>query len=273
MKTLIILSFLFGGMGVVWSQTSDENRLKSKALLYVYLSQDSAKIYPNWQLEKGEVLRLSHLLSMQNDVFGKTTLPKGYAYSETRSISEKFTKTSIELDSIFIDHPSARLLLETYKGKKRKSRLKIEDVQVKTNDSNPFLDSLCRPYLELIAQKEIDSLMSTVFQKVKLRQALHSLEENGSKKEIENARQAIVTLEAMTELVKETLEAIDHTVEPIFSEAQLTIKKNIPQLKVVYRFPEENKERLCTFFFRKNGNFYQLTTVGGAVRGDRFDDF
>ncbi len=72
MKTLIIFSFLFGGMGVIWSQTTDENRLKSEALLYAYLSQDSAKIYPNWQLEKGEVLRLSHLLSMQNDVFGKT---------------------------------------------------------------------------------------------------------------------------------------------------------------------------------------------------------
>lgn len=273
MKTLIILSFLFGGMGVIWSQTTDENRLKSEALLYAYLSQDSSKIYPNWQLEKGEVLRLSHLLSMQNDVFGKTTLPKGYAYSETRGISEKFTKTSIEVGSIFIDRPSARLLLETYKGKKRKSRLKIEDVQVKTNNSNPFLDSLCLPYLELIAQKEIDSLMSMVFPKVKLRQALHSLEENGSKKEIENARQAIVTLEAMMEFVKEPLEGIDPTVEPIFSEAQLTIKKSVPQLKVEYRFPEENKERICTFFFRKNGNFYQLTTVGGALRGGSFDDF
>ncbi len=271
-KILLCLPFLILGMGDALSQEKSDVRANSEALLYAYLSQDSTKIYSSWHLDKGELLNLSDLLQLQHDVFGKPSFPKTYSYSETYNITEKYTSTILEMDDIFDQHPSATLRLRTFKGKKRKSILQIDDIRIQTKISNEFLDSLSAPYLELIAHNEIDSLVSLAFKAELFRKSLHQLEKNGSKKEIKNAKESHQMMESMMEMTRKPLASIDSLTKPHFQDATIKLKKGVPRLTLTFIYPEE-KEKVCSFVFVRSENAYRLSSIGTAIRGGGFDDF
>lgn len=263
---LAFCAALLLGQVTALCQSNSPIAIEGTVLVVIYMSENETSLVEKWKLEEDETVAIQDMLQIQNDVFGKIEYPKTYKLNE--SFSKKFTVSTLEFEDLFSNDPSAQMEFKVYKGKKKKHPYKIQEVSIASSSETlePFMDSLCAPYVDLIITNQTDSLIELAFQTKELKESLELLKEDASKKDLEKAENIYAFMMFVRGMIKDELKQIDTNEKPAFERCDLTLKTGKPVLNVRYLFQGKNEKRIhCTFSFELKDGVYQLSSIGAGT--------
>ena len=201
---------------------------------------------------------------MQSDVYGALSARNKFTYQSTYDLSNKHTTLEATFDSIFVNESGAKLYLKLHKGKKKKSKYLIEAIEIisESGSSNPFIDSLCEPYLNFIKNQQSDSIAECLFPQEKIDYFTSKAKEIKSQEKREKAMMSLGFISMSVKMVKKQLESIDTNAAYKYASNELKLEKMIPTLTVRYVFINlQGEEVLINLNFQSSEEDYKLTGI------------
>lgn len=241
--------------------TAQNNHDPKGDLHFLFMSimnEDKPILNSLWDFSKNDTLELDAFFKIQNDVFGKITPYKTFNY--TYSNSEKRAKSFAKFDSIYTKDINAFLTFKVVQETKEPPKISILNVISKSEINNAFIDSISNPYIELIKNNQIDSLVEITFNKSKIDSVIENIHLIKPKKKRKKVLMKLTFATMAMQSTTEALKSINTKEVHYFKGCEINFTEMKPYLIANYQFKSKDKSNVDIKFI------YQLKNAQYLLR-------
>lgn len=259
-KLFLVVLLTLKAQLIVISQNNQDPKGDIHNLFLNLMNENKQILNSQWDISENDTLELDAFFKIQNDVFGTVIPYKTFNY--TYSNSGKRTKYSVKFDSIYPKDINAFLAFNLIQDIKELPKIYNLNVVSKSETNNTFIDSITTPYIELIKNNQIDSLIEIAFYKSKIDSVIGNIHLIKPKKKRKKVLMELTFATMIMQSTTDALKSINAKEKYYFKGCEINFTKMKPYLIANYQFISKDKSNVdIKFIYQLKNTNYHLSKI------------